>query len=441
MQTKLIAFLLSLVASITTCQAAERTWKEATSERTLQAELLGFDGVSVTLRRTDGKTFEIDLVRLSKEDRDFVLMNPRTGLGVNCVPLSSATEILKRYNAVPPVKDGMYVLEILPETPASKAGLQVGDIIATVEGKPVRDGGFGYLDPDKEYDILIYRPHERQPTAAVKPSKAPTRIDWRRQVLAVKVLPISKLKEIAARQKVATASKKSREVTPPVPAAPLGHVPVQNMAESLTRWKEWEQQQSQMDAEKRPFELKGDRLGMTLDMFKAKYYRADHVDSPAPMCSDANPHRENPFLLYRPEFSEAGIVHARTTFPYETHAAKPNVPSIAGVSTDLYVYHFVDGRLYKITIFFSQTDFEKVLNAVKAKFGEPKARDTRTYQNSFGANFSGEVLLWNNAVSELNLFERAGRTDSSLLLVSHKELERVASDNIKLKIKPRTDDL
>jgi hypothetical protein len=78
---------------------------------------------------------------------------------------------------------------------------------------------------------------------------------------------------------------------------------------------------------------------------------------------------------------------------------------------------------------------------VKAKYGAPKGKETRAYQNSFGAKFEGDVLLWNNQVSELALFERAGRTDSSLLILTHKELEKTANDHIKSKIKPRTDDL
>jgi hypothetical protein len=187
--------------------------------------------------------------------------------------------------------------------------------------------------------------------------------------------------------------------------------------------------------------LKTDRLGMALDMFKSKYYRTGNVDRPAPMCSDANPGLENPLLLYRPELRQAGMVHARTTFPYEAHAAKRNIPSIAGAPADLFIYHFVDGKLYKITVFFSQSEFDTVAAAVTAKFGEHKSKDTRTYQNSFGATFTGDVFLWSNAVSELALFERAGSTKTSLLLMTHKELDKTASENTKNKIKPRTDDL
>ena len=177
MKTELISTLfLSLIGIVSTCQAEQKTWKDAKSERTIQAELLTSDGETVTLKKTDGITVEINLERLSKEDRDFVLQNVKTGLGINSVHLSGeTTNVLNRHNAVPPVKEGLYVLEVLPNTPASKSGLQVGDIIATVEGKPVRDGSFGYLDPAKEYGIVAYRPVERKTTAAAKPSKTPTK--------------------------------------------------------------------------------------------------------------------------------------------------------------------------------------------------------------------------------------------------------------------------
>ncbi len=166
------------------------------------------------------------------------------------------------------------------------------------------------------------------------------------------------------------------------------------------------------------------------------------------MCSDANPNFDNPYLLYRGELSQAGIVHARTTFPYEDDSRfdhgeylVPNVPTVAGIPTELYVYRFVDGKLYNITIFFHHKNFDKIADAVRAKYGQLRTKETRSYENSFGAKFEGEVFLWNNAVSELALFERAGSTDKSLLILTHKELEKAADDNIKRKIKPRTDDL
>ncbi len=216
-----------------------------------------------------------------------------------------------------------------------------------------------------------------------------------------------------------------------------------------TQWEDWEKSQSQVEQLSRAFEMKGDRLGMTLAMFKGKHRRVVPGDPrPAPFCSDADPDRDNPSLLYRRELSRAGIVHVRTTLPVEEQPRfhdgeylKPEFPTIAGVRTELYVYHFVDGRLYRMTIFFPHTGFDNVLDALKAKFGQPKGKEIRKYENAFGVKLEGDVLLWHNSVSEMVLFERAGTTDRSLLILTQKELERTAYDHIKSKIKPRTDDL
>jgi len=275
MKTKVLPFFFSVLATAGICQAEVRTWKDATSDRTLEAEFLGFDGETVTLRRTDGKTFDINLERLSEQDRDFILKNAETGLGVNGVPLSGETmNVLKGHNAVPPVQEGIFVLEVLPNTPASTSGLQPGDIIATVEDKPVRFGTFHYLDPAKDYKIVAYRPIERKAAAPAKPSKTPMKTNWRKLTFSVRVLPMSKLKEIQATQtekKAARPLQGPQELARPVVgAAPLGHVPVESRAASLAQWKEWEEEQSKIDPERRPFELKTDRLGMTLDMFKSE---------------------------------------------------------------------------------------------------------------------------------------------------------------------------
>jgi len=134
---------------------------------------------------------------------------------------------------------------------------------------------------------------------------------------------------------------------------------------------------------------------------------------------------------------QAGIVCATPIFPYEANDSPPNVPTIAGAPAELLVYKFVDNKLYEVTVFFHHGDFDQVMNAVKAKYGEPAKKDTRTYENAFGAKFDGGVMIWSNAVSEITVFERAGTVDDSLLIVSDKELQKTANEHLKAKVKPR----
>jgi len=213
-------------------------------------------------------------------------------------------------------------------------------------------------------------------------------------------------------------------------------------AQSLEEWNNWEAEQSKLDAEHRAFDIKGDRLGMTLSMFKAKYHRIVPKDSrTAPFCSDANPDKDNPLLGYTSDLQKAGIVHARTTFPFEEYGANPNLPTIAGVPVKLFLYRFIDGKLYEMAILFDQNHFAEVSDALKVKYGEPSLVKARTYQNPFGATFDGRIVSWGNAVSAMVASERAGQLDTSTLIITHKELKALAEDRKQEIRKARAKDL
>lgn len=68
-------------------------------------------------------------------------------------------------------------------------------------------------------------------------------------------------------------AKQAAAATQPAAAKPVASGSASRGPASQDSWKVWEAQQAQIDPDHRPYELKGDRLGMTLDMFKRKYYR------------------------------------------------------------------------------------------------------------------------------------------------------------------------
>jgi len=125
----------------------------------------------------------------------------------------------------------------------------------------------------------------------------------------------------------------------------------------------------------------------------------------------------------------------------KNYGAEPNRPTIAGVAATLYVHKFVDGRLYQITVTIEQDDFPKLAAALKEKFGEPTLKRTETHQNRFGAKFEGDLVSWENAVSELFIQERAGSIDRSILIMKDKQLTKVEEAKIKAANKPKIDDL
>lgn len=149
-----------------------------------------------------------------------------------------------------------------------------------------------------------------------------------------------------------------------------------------------------------PFDLKGDRLGMTLEEFKAKYRRKveGHNES-APFSSETLPRQEIVSLLTEPWHTDAGIVNCSITFPFESYTG--NAPTIAEVKAELLVHHFVDGKLYKITAWFPHDGYAQVQEGLIAKHGNPKMRETNEYQNRLGATFTGDTLLWADNASTI----------------------------------------
>ena len=73
-----ICFLAVCFWSTPGVKGAElRTWTSKADKFTIKAELLSFDQEVVSLRRDDGKTIKVPLAKLSKEDQEYVLDQPK----------------------------------------------------------------------------------------------------------------------------------------------------------------------------------------------------------------------------------------------------------------------------------------------------------------------------------------------------------------------------
>lgn len=174
-----------------------------------------------------------------------------------------------------------------------------------------------------------------------------------------------------------------------------------------------------------PFELKGDRLGMSLEEFKAKYTRVvEGHNEWAPCCSDTQASNENVMLLSKPWHFEAGIVTCSISFPFEIFRGEG--PTIAEVKVKLLVHHFIDGKLYQITALIPHSGYLDVKNGMIAKYGMPNITSDDEYQNRMGARFTGESLFWTNDVSSIRLKEYDGKLDISSLLFAHNALGAIA---------------
>jgi hypothetical protein len=165
-----------------------------------------------------------------------------------------------------------------------------------------------------------------------------------------------------------------------------------------------------------PYELKGDPLGMTIAEFKQKYARfTPDGRQDLPICSDMPGYIGKADLHGEAWHRRAQIVHARVDNPLED-----NSPTVAGVKTDLLLYQFVDGKLYRISALFATDLFHMVSEAVINKFGPP-ARESKQPRE----------LVWENNVSRIVLTRGTvhPRTPSSLHLV-HNELLALAESRM-----------
>ncbi len=160
------------------------------------------------------------------------------------------------------------------------------------------------------------------------------------------------------------------------------------------------------------YQLKGDRLGMSLEDFKQKYAR--HVESgqKLPLCSDTAFGANKASLHSEPWHREVGIIYARVDLP-----AEDNSPTVAGIKTELLLYQFVDGKLFRIAASFPTDQFHVVHEAAIKKYG-PATRETQKPRQ----------IVWENPLAWVALTRGSVHPrESSLLELVHRQLHELAS--------------
>jgi hypothetical protein len=163
-----------------------------------------------------------------------------------------------------------------------------------------------------------------------------------------------------------------------------------------------------------PYELKGDRLGMSLSEFKAKYARTIGRIK-LPFTSEGTAGQANSALWSEPWHAAAGIVHARVELPSEGTS-----PTVAGVKTELFLYHFVDEQLFRITVLFDTEAFHLVREALSQKFG-PATSETKDPLE----------ITWTNLASTVRLVRGSMRPKKfSTLVLMHHRLQAVAEGRV-----------
>lgn len=145
---------------------AIRTWSSVDGKFTTQAKMTSLAEGTVALTKTDGKQASVSLDKLSQADREFATnwttqvaelqqaiqaseqqlaelqakIDPydKPFFGWTYREVSSTTDFLKINNATPPTKQGLMIIDVIPNSPAAKAGFETLDIVVSINRKPVR---------------------------------------------------------------------------------------------------------------------------------------------------------------------------------------------------------------------------------------------------------------------------------------------------------------
>jgi hypothetical protein len=134
-----------------------------------------------------------------------------------------------------------------------------------------------------------------------------------------------------------------------------------------------------------------------------------------PYTSESTAGQANTTLWSEPWHARAGIVHARVELPSENSS-----PTLAGVKTELFLYHFVDEKLFRITVLFDTEAFHHVREAMVQKYGAPDSEIKDPME-----------LAWENLPSSLRLVRGTMRPRKwSTLLAVHHELQLLADERV-----------
>ncbi len=147
----------------------------------------------------------------------------------------------------------------------------------------------------------------------------------------------------------------------------------------------------------KPYGLKGDILGMSLDDFKAKYR--------TPFCVECG----------------RGLVNCCPYLPIEIEEGEPP-HTVAGVPTKSLMYSFVDRRLCMIIAEFDVEHTQMVYDTLAVRYGAPQSKISKALaKHEIEHNDGRQSWSWENEVSSIDL-SPGKRTEPTALYFTHCEL-------------------
>lgn len=142
----LLATLLLLTQTLTA-----RTWTEAASGRKIEAEYVSADEQSVTIAAPGGRSFKIELARLSADDRTFVQQKLGASKAAETKAEDSFENIQVKAGEIPVAGEAHPALAAVDEAVRAfmaEKGIGAATFALSKDGKLLHDRAFGWADAD-----------------------------------------------------------------------------------------------------------------------------------------------------------------------------------------------------------------------------------------------------------------------------------------------------
>lgn len=134
-----------------------------------EGKLIGIASLKISMPNVEGMAFAIplnDAEKIAKKlEKDGKIDHPNTKISLKDVSALSQNE-RDSFDIDDKVKEGAVVEDIMKDSPARKSGLKTGDVITTLDGKPIKDRLvyrqqlFRHLDKDKPVKLKVLRQGE-----------------------------------------------------------------------------------------------------------------------------------------------------------------------------------------------------------------------------------------------------------------------------------------
>ena len=181
-----------------------------------------------------------------------------------------------------------------------------------------------------------------------------------------------------------------------------------------------------------PYDLRGFKLGMTLEEFKAFPFPDAEKHSGLHILCTGEPRAQDTSGAFHLDVTGAqaktGLIRCKHFGPRRLHTMvviQEVTLNVAGVQafTD---FEFLpagddsrDLRLFRINVHSNMMNWDQFWAAYMGKFGKPTVVENGVVQNAYGATFSKTVATWNNEESRIVLEQRSSSLKTMKIMYVH----------------------